>query len=122
MGQKLERIIKNNDEVELKQKHNSLVKENNKLSDSITFLGNELIKKKVEVITKSISNDKIKIVMFNTLDRGVSIEFENISKNRNKVHSHGTSIHPNEFAVIDLDIANYRWLARKFIDICKEKC
>lgn len=119
LGQKWEGIVKNNDEVELKQNYNRLVEENKKMSDSIAFLNTELKKKKIEVITKRIPNDKVRIVMFNTLDTGIAIDFENVSKNKNKVRSHGTSIHPNEFATIDLDIANYRWVTRKFIDIKK---
>ena len=42
-----------------------------------------------------------------------------MSQKTKKDRSRRTSIYFNEFATIDLDIANYEWVTRKFIDIKK---
>ncbi len=121
LGQKWERIVKSNEKVELKQNNNYLISENEMLSDSISYLKTEIKRKEKSNTTahKAQLRNKVSIVMFNTLDKGISIKFENVSKNHNKISSHGTSIHPNEFAKLDLNIANYKWIARKFIDYKK---
>ena len=101
-----------NEEFELKRKYENAVIEKNNSIDSIKLL----MDNHKSTLPK---NKELKVVIYNSLDEGISINFENISKNKNKIKSIGTSIRPKSFGTIILKKFNYKWSVKKFINYKK---
>mgnify|MGYP006074248033 CR=1 FL=1 len=103
-----------NSEYNLNRKYEKALNEKMILIDSLKSLKSNVIS------DYSPKNTKIDIVIFNSNSKAVSVEFENISKNNNKIKSTGVSIHPRSFGKISLEKSNYRLFVKKFIDYKKD--